>query len=296
MALPMLARKNIKEFISKKDDNLAKIKQIFNTEFTFECDMENIYENSPQSCKNCIGKIVYEKYFGSLVVNLALIMADNNILQAFLTAVSSRKILFKIEHIDGYKYTKSAIIDGIYFLVINKDEGYFSLYTHEAGCDIFELFGKEKPSSRFRMLDFTKSFSLELQDNIKKYQSKAIEHLDKLKNFLDAEFSFPVDFQFIHTKLPDSVFKKNIGELVLDKYLSALVINIIDFLEKYPSQRNSFLFKASQKKIIFNILPENSNKTTEVLFKDGAVCINVLAIEFGFLPEKIGSNLSSLFV
>ena len=105
MALPMLARKNIKEFEPKRDENLAKIKQIFNTKFTFECNMEKIYENSPESCKNNIGKIMYEKYFGYLAVNLALIMADESIFKAFLTAVTSKRILFRIEHIDGYKLT-----------------------------------------------------------------------------------------------------------------------------------------------------------------------------------------------
>ena len=296
MALPMLARKNIKEFEPKRDENLAKIKQIFNTEFTFECNMENIYENSPESCKNSIGKIMYEKYFGCLAVNLALIMADEDVMKAFLTAVTSRKILFKIEHIDGYKRTKSEIIDGVYSLTINKDEGYFSLHTYEAGYDITELFGKEKISPCNIILKFSKNFSLEVQGNIKKYQLKAALHLDKLKKFLGVEFVFPVDVANIYRELPDSVFKNNIGELVLDKYLSALITNIIDFLQKNPSHRNSFLFKAEQKKIVFNIVGYNSAKPTGVLFQDGAVCINIKATEFGFLPEKTGNNLSSLFV
>lgn len=295
MALPMLARKNIKEFEPKRDENLAKIKQIFNTEFTFECDMEKIYEKSPDSCKNSIGKIMYEKYFGYLAENLALIMADEVVLKAFLTAVTSRKILFKIEHIDGYKYTTSEIIDGVYSLTINKDQGYFSLHTYEAGYDITVLFGKEKitPNS---ILKFSKEFSLEVQGNIKKYQLKAALHLDKLKNFLGVEFVFPVDVGDIYRKLPDSVFKNNIGELVLDKYLSVLIDNIIDFLQKYPSHRNSFLFKVEQKKIIFNLVSKNSDEPTGVLFQDGAICINIKATEFGFLPEKTGNNLSSLFV
>lgn len=296
MSLPMLARKNIKEFEPKIDENLAKIKQIFNTEFTFECDIENIYENSPESCKNSIGKIIYEKYFGCLVVNLALIMADEAILKAFLTAVTSRKILFKIAHIDGYKHTKSEIIDGVYSLTINKDEGYFSLHTYEAGYDITELFGKEKITIYNRILRFSKEFSLAVQEDIKKYQLKAAEHLGRLKNFLGVEFVFPIDVANIYRELPDSVFKNNIGELVFDKYLSALIANVIDFLEKYPSHRNSFLFKAEQKKIVFNIVGYNSAKPTGVFFQDGAVCINIKATEFGFLPEKTGNNLSSLFV
>lgn len=296
MALPMLVRKNIKEFEPKRDENLAKIKQIFNTEFTFECDMEKIYENSPESCKNTIGQIIYEKYFGCLAVNLALIMADESVLKAFLTAVTSRRILFRIEHIDGYKRTKSEIIDGVYSLTINKDEGYFSVYTYEAGYDITELFGKEKISPCNSIHKFKKEFSLSVQDNIKKYQQKVAEHLGNLKNFLGVEFTFPVDAANIYRELPDSVFKENIGELVFDKYLSALIANIIDFLQKYPSHRNSFLFKAEQKKIAFNIIGYNSAKPTGVLFQDGAICINIKATEFGFLPEKTGNNFSSLFI
>ena len=192
--------------------------------------------------------------------------------------------------------TKSEIIDGVYSLTINKDEGYFSLYTNEVGYDITELFGKEKICPYNNLLKFKKEFSLTVQENIKKYQLKAAEHLDKLKNFLGVEFIFSVDAANIYRELPDSVFKNNIGELVFDKYLSALIANIIDFLQKYPSHRNSLLFKAEQKKIAFNIVGYNSTKPTGVLFQNGAVCINIKATEFGFLPEKTGNNFSTLFV
>ena len=137
-------------------------------------------------------------------------------------------------------------------------------------------------------------FSLELQDAIKKYQPKAAEHLDRLKDILGIDFSFSVDFASLHKNLPDSVFKKRMGEIILDQYLGALVNNIIEFLQKYPEKKMSFIFKATKKNIIFNALKVRSNKPVEVLFDRGNICINLEPTEFGFLPEKTGNNLGSL--
>jgi len=138
-------------------------------------------------------------------------------------------------------------------------------------------------------------FNLAIQDAIKQHQSKAVGHLDRLKDALGVEFSFSVDFATLHRNLPASIFKKNMGEIILDKYLGALVNNIVDFLQKYPDKRLSFILKATKKKIIFNALKVKANKPMEVLFEDGAICINLEPTEFGFLPEKTGNNLSLLF-
>lgn len=296
MTLPLIARKNIKDFESTKHDNLMKIKQIFNTEFDFECDMESVYNNVPEERKNSIGRIMYEKYLGSLAVNFALIMADEILMKDFLTAVPAKKILFKVEHFKEYEYTKSVIDDGVYILLINKSENYFFYNVEQAGSDIVVLFGKEKFSSSNPRLNFSKEFNLEIQNNIEKYQPKALEHLNQLNSFLGVLFNFVVDFQLLHKRLPDSVFKKSIGELVLDKYLGALVVNIIDFLKKHPSQRNSFLSNTQCKRITLHILPDYSTEKLGVSFQDGVVNINILSTEFGFLPEKTGNNLNLLFI
>ena len=137
-------------------------------------------------------------------------------------------------------------------------------------------------------------FSLEIQDTIKKYQPKAAEHLDRLKDILGVEFSFSVDFSILHKHLPNSIFKKRMGEVILDQYLGALVNNIIEFLQKYPEKKMPFIFKTTKKNIIFNALKVKANKPMEVVFEQGNICINLEPTEFGFLPEKTGNNLGSL--
>jgi hypothetical protein len=293
MALPMLIRKNIKEYEPKKDENLLKIEQIFNTDFTFECDMEKIYEIVPESSKSTIVKMIYDKYFNSLAVNMALIMYDEAIMKSFLAAVTSRKILFKVEHVDNHKYSQSLIIDGIYCLVINKDTNDLGYGVATAGYDIPELFGKANLSAT-SWRNPPKPFSVEMQDNIRKYQPISVEHLNKLKDFLGIQFSFAVNFEALHNKLPDSLFKKNIGEIVLDKYLSGLIVNIINFLQNHPSMKNSFLFKTEQKRIIFDVVYEYQEQTG-LFFKGGIIYIHIDKTQFGFLPEQTGNNLSSLF-
>lgn len=138
-------------------------------------------------------------------------------------------------------------------------------------------------------------FSLELQETIKKYQPKATEHLGRLKDILGIEFRFLVDFATLHKHLPASIFKKRMGELILDQYLGALVNNIIDFLQKYPEKRMTFILKTTKKNIIFNALKVKANKPMEILFDGGNIYINLEPDEFGFLPEKTGNNLVSLF-
>ena len=139
-------------------------------------------------------------------------------------------------------------------------------------------------------------FTLEIQETIKQYQPKAVTHLNRLKDVLGVELQYIVDFQSLHKNLPSSIFKQNMGEIVLDYYLGALVNNIIDFITKYPEKRISFLIKASKKRILFNPLVTKTHGPIEVLFNDGILCINLEPSQFGFLPEKTGQDLSKLFV
>jgi hypothetical protein len=137
MALPLSAKKNIKDYESKKNDNLAKIKQIFNTEFSFECDMETMYEAAPESFKNDLGKVIYDQYLGGLAENLSAKMADEMSREAFLEAVTSRKISFKLDNLDWGQYIKSVIIDGVYYLVASKKD--FPCNFKQAGADIEKI-------------------------------------------------------------------------------------------------------------------------------------------------------------
>jgi hypothetical protein len=139
-------------------------------------------------------------------------------------------------------------------------------------------------------------FNLEIQEAINKYQPKAAEHLNKLKDILGVEFRFYVDFVTLHKHLPKSIFKKKMGEIILDQYLGALVNSIVDFLQKYPEKKMLFLLKTTKKNIIFNALKVKANKPMEVLFEDGNICINLEPSEFGFLTEKTGNNLDALLL
>ncbi len=137
MALPLSVKKNIKDSEAKRDENLAKIKQIFNTEFSFECDMDAIYEAAPESFKNEIGKVIYEQYLGGLAENLSKKMADEMSREAFLEATPSKKISFKLDNLDWGQYIKSVIIDGIYYLVASKKD--FPCNFKQAGADIEKI-------------------------------------------------------------------------------------------------------------------------------------------------------------
>ncbi len=137
MALPLSVRKNIKETEVKRDDNLAKIKQILNCEFSFECDMETIFDAAPESFKNDIGKIIHEQYLGGLAENLAQIMKDEMSVEAFLEAVPSKKISFKLDELEWGKFIKSVIVDGVYYLVASKKD--FPCNFKQAGADIEKI-------------------------------------------------------------------------------------------------------------------------------------------------------------
>lgn len=137
MALSLNVRKNIKEFESKRDENLSKINQVLNDNFTFECDMEALYEETPESFKNSIGKVIYDQYLNGLAENFAKAMADEMTLEAFLAAVPSKKIVFSVKDLDYSSFIKSAIIDGVYHLVANKK--HFPCNFKQAGSDLEKI-------------------------------------------------------------------------------------------------------------------------------------------------------------
>ena len=137
MALPLSVKKNIKDSEAKRDENLAKIKQIFNTEFSFECDMDAMHEAAPASFKNEIGKVIYEQYLGGLAENLSKRMADEMSREAFLEAITSKKISFKLDNLDSGQYIKSVIVDGIYYLVASKKD--FPCNFKQTGADIEKI-------------------------------------------------------------------------------------------------------------------------------------------------------------
>lgn len=137
MSLPLMVRKNIKEFEAKRDENLSKISQVLNENFTLECDMEALYEVTPDSFKNSIGKLVYDQYLDGLAENIAKIMKDDLTLEAFLIAVTSKKIVFSVEDLDYSIFLKSIIIEGAYHLVANKK--HFPCNFKQAGADIEKI-------------------------------------------------------------------------------------------------------------------------------------------------------------
>lgn len=90
-------------------------------------------------------------------------------------------------------------------------------------------------------------FSLEIKDAIKKFQPRSLEHLNNLKTAVGIEYNYLVDFEQIHKLLPFSVFKKNMVEIVLDKYLGALVDNIVKFVNVSAENKRSFILKTLKK-------------------------------------------------
>ena len=305
MSLPLIIKKNINSFEHKKHENLLKIKQIFNINFSFECDMEKIYEGIFTTNKTNIGEIIYENYLGWLAVNLAQRMSNPDLYDTFIKTITSRIISFKLGDIERkYKnhpqpkhYPCSEIINGIYFIVVHKD--YFGSDYKYTGRDIFEYFcllQGETPNCPSHMEHKPGPFTLEIQENIKHYQHKSIEHLTRLNQTLGVELNFSVDFESLHQNLPASIFKKNMGEIIFDHYLGGLTNAIIELITKHPEKRISMLAKIDTKKIIFDTFSEYENNTSRILFKNGSMFIYVKETDFGFLPETIGNNLNSLLI
>jgi len=138
-------------------------------------------------------------------------------------------------------------------------------------------------------------FSLEIKDAIKKFQPRSLEHLNNLKTAVGIEYNYLVDFEQIHKLLPFSVFKKNMVEIVLDKYLGALVDNIVKFVNVSAENKRSFILKTLKKNIVFNPFHDRAASPMEIVFKEDSVYIQLQPGQFGFLTEKTGENLQALF-
>ena len=134
MSLSLIVKKNIKENELKRDENLKKISQVLKEQFTFECDMEKIHDLTPESFKNNLGKVIYDQYLSGLAENIAKIMADEMTREAFLSAVSTKKIIFTVDALDFSAFVKSSIIDGALYIVANKQ--HFPCNFKQTGADI----------------------------------------------------------------------------------------------------------------------------------------------------------------
>ncbi len=137
MGLSLTVRKNMKEFEPKKEENLKKISSILKDQFSFECNFEALYEITPDSFKNELGKIIYDQYLGGLAENLSKIMADEMTLEAFLGAATAKKISFLVEELDYSKFIQSSIVDGALCLVANKK--HFPCNFKQAGSDLEKI-------------------------------------------------------------------------------------------------------------------------------------------------------------
>ena len=136
MPLPLIIRKNIKDNEAKKEANLQKLESILGTAMTFECDFEALYETCEERWKNTLGEVVYEKYLAGLAKNFAQKMTDEMVVEAFLEAVTTKKITITVQPFDK-GFVKSAIIDGVYNIVVRK--GKFPCNFDQAGEDVMEI-------------------------------------------------------------------------------------------------------------------------------------------------------------
>jgi hypothetical protein len=64
-------------------------------------------------------------------------MADEMSREAFLEAITSKKISFKLDNLDSGQYIKSVIVDGIYYLVASKKD--FPCNFKQTGADIEKI-------------------------------------------------------------------------------------------------------------------------------------------------------------
>lgn len=120
-------------------------------------------------------------------------------------------------------------------------------------------------------------FSLKIKEEIQKYQTQSQEHLNNLKLATGFEYAFLVDFELMHKHLPASVFKKRMAEIVLDKYLGALVSNIVSFVQESEANKKTFILKTFKKQIIFNpFVIGVKKKPVEIKFDNGCIYIHSL--------------------
>ena len=64
-------------------------------------------------------------------------MKDEMSVEAFLEAVPSKKISFKLDELEWGKFIKSVIVDGVYYLVASKKD--FPCNFKQAGADIEKI-------------------------------------------------------------------------------------------------------------------------------------------------------------
>lgn len=100
------------------------------------------------------------------------------------------------------------------------------------------------------------SLSLVVRKNIRDSEAKRDEWLAALKEATGVEFTFEVDFENIHGRLPEKekkTYGDKIGSCVHETYLKPFVNGIKKAIAD-PMRKEALISMASNKKIIFNLL------------------------------------------
>jgi len=149
------------------------------------------------------------------------------------------------------------------------------------------------------------SLPLKARKNIRDYEPKIKESLEKIKDNCDIDFEFECDYQGVYTllkeKLKDSDYLERLGEAVY-WYVDPFADSIVEFC-KDPLQKEAIVEGATAKKISFKIVKDPFKSSSSwylsnygrCIVENGVLVITVPAQNFPANVSEVGSSLKVCF-
>jgi len=270
--LPLTVRLNIEANKKSLDEYLEVIHTATGSEeFVVEIDFEKIIALVTPSDANRIGNLMYDDALCYLSRNLKKALADESVKEAFLEAVSEKRIVFEVVNDAKAQPWSMKFKDGSLHIIGRKEMNNLSSIEYLETIALMPVPGL---------------LSLESKLNIAKNQTRKEEELEKIKEVCGNEYMLDdAVWEDIYPKL-DANDKKRIGNLVIDDALCYLTRNIVKRC-KDEMVKEAFDEITSGRTIQFKLDTDPKSKQKEswiIQFKDGnIVCTG-----------KAMSNLSAL--
>eukprot|EP01111_Echinosteliopsis_oligospora_P015032 TRINITY_DN580_c0_g1_i1.p1 TRINITY_DN580_c0_g1~~TRINITY_DN580_c0_g1_i1.p1 ORF type:complete len:700 (-),score=165.19 TRINITY_DN580_c0_g1_i1:42-2141(-) len=257
--LPLTVRLNIEANKKSYDDNMEIIHTATGSEeFIVEIPFDTIVPQLAPSEANRIGNLMYDDALCYLARNLKRVLADESVKEAFLEAVSEKKVIINIINDAKAPNWSMKFKDGALHILGKKEMNSISQIEYLDTIGLMPVPGV---------------LSLEAKLNIAKNQERKAEELEKVAKATGNEYLLDDSvWEDIYPKIEPSD-QKRIGNLVIDDALCYLTRNIVRRCAD-EMVKEAFDEITSARTIVFKLDKDPKSKQKEawiIEFKDGVV-------------------------
>lgn len=278
--LSLTARKDIKEYESKLQENLKTIETasgiLFETEFDW-LSLAPIAEE--RGYKDRVGEIMYSWYLEGLASNIKRFCQDPIQKEAFVEAFgTAKRISFEIydESLGGYSRTRND--NGT--LMMGARKSCFCSNVSECGDDLSKTCSGDS------------GLSVATRKNIQDNEPARKTNLGRINKAVGIEFELEHDWVALAKVAAERGYEDRVGEIIYDWYLSSLAGNL-ESLCKDDMSKEAVAEACEKKTIAFVLAPSGTSGYGACTFVDGVLTASLPVDNFCSNVSELGKDIES---